>query len=434
MAGSGSQPPASSPRPLPPRPAPAAAAPPQRKPPQVLMIRKDEPRTDESGSEAVAEVDAAREPAAAPQRPAPVAQAQPAAVKPAAPRPGRSDEELFDMGALEGLTMADLLGPDPSRQKKSASQGQGQAQGQARPAPRSVDDFDFDEQAFLAALEEQDFVGTTGEVVSGTVVGLESDGVYVDIGGKAPGFMPKKEAGLGVITNLKERFPKGMQLEVLVTREQNADGMVTVSARALALRHSWEKVRALEKEGKVVQVKINGFNRGGVTCDLEGLRGFIPRSQLQEGENHEALVGKTVGVTFLEVNPDTRKLVLSEKKAATAARFSELEVGQLVEGVVASVKPYGFFVDLGGVSGLLHQSSITGGQLRDLREAFAPGERLRALITELDPGRGRIALNTALLEGQPGELLIEKEKLMAEAEDRANRARSVLRQQEQNAG
>ena len=400
------------------------------------MIRKDEPRSD-----AATEAAATDEAPAAPQRPAPAPQAQPAAARAAAPArpaaasapaPNRSDEELFDMGGLEGLTMADLLGPDPSRQKQSRGQGQGQAQ--TRPAARSVDDFDFDEQAFLAALEEQDFVGTTGEVVSGTVVGLESDGVYVDIGGKAPGFMPKKEAGLGVITNLKERFPKGMQLEVLVTREQNADGMVTVSARALVLRHSWEKVRGLEKEGKVVQVKINGFNRGGVTCDLEGLRGFIPRSQLQEGENHEALVGKTLGVTFLEVNPDTRKLVLSEKRAATAAGFSELEVGQLVEGVVASIKPYGFFVDLGGVSGLLHQSSITGGQLRDLREAFGPGERLRALITELDPGRGRIALNTALLEGQPGELLIEKEKLMAEAEDRANRARSVLRQQEQNAG
>ncbi|MEB3185305.1 MAG: S1 RNA-binding domain-containing protein, partial [Cyanobacteriota bacterium] len=285
-----------------------------------------------------------------------------------------------------------------------------------------------------AALDEQDFVGTTGEVVKGTVIGLESDGVYVDIGGKAPGFMPKKEAGLGVITNLKERFPKGLEVEVLVTREQNADGMVTISARALALRQSWEKVRALEKEGKVVQVKVNGFNRGGVTCDLEGLRGFIPRSQLQDGENHEALVGKTLGVTFLEVNPDSRKLVLSEKKAATAARFAELEVGQLVEGVVASVKPYGFFVDLGGISGLLHQSCVSGAQLRDLREVFNQGDRVKALITELDPGRGRIALNTALLEGQPGELLIAKETVMAEAADRANRARSVLRQQEQTAG
>ena len=237
-----------------------------------------------------------------------------------------------------------------------------------------------------------------------------------------------------MITNLKERFPKGTEVEVLVTREQNADGMVTVSARALALRQSWEKVRLLEKEGKVVQVKVNGFNRGGVTADLEGLRGFIPRSQLQEGENHEALVGKTLGVAFLEVNPDTRKLVLSEKKAATATLFQNLEVGQLVEGQVVAVKPYGLFVDLGGISGLLHHSAITGGQMRELREIFDQGDRVKALITQLDPGRGRIALNTALLEGQPGELLIEKEKVMAEAADRANRARNVLRQQEQSAG
>ena len=432
MAGTGKQQPASSARPLPPGAPRPQAAPPERKPPQVLMIKRDEPEPV-----AAADPAAAVAPAPAPAAPAPPV---PVAASPQAPaRPARSDEELFDLGALEGLTMADLLGPEERRAPRRGAQPQrgvaGAPAGSAAPVVRrSVDDFDFDEEAFLAALDEQGFVGTTGEVVRGTVIGMESDGVYVDIGGKAPGFMPKKECGLGVITNLKERFPKGAEVEVLVTREQNADGMVTVSARALALRHSWEKVRALEKEGKVVQVKVNGFNRGGVTCDLEGLRGFIPRSQLQEGDNHEALVGKTLGVTFLEVNPDTRKLVLSEKKAATAARFAELEVGQLVEGVVASVKPYGLFVDLGGISGLLHQSCISGGQLRDLREVFDQGDRVRALITDLDPGRGRIALNTALLEGQPGELLIDKEKVLAEAADRANRARSLLRQQEQAAG
>lgn len=324
--------------------------------------------------------------------------------------------------------MADLLGPAPDRRGGSArSAGRAPAATEAAPGEssrqaRTVDDFDFDEEAFLAALDENAPVGTTGEVVQGVVIGMESDGVYVDIGGKAPGFMPKSECGLGVITNLKERFPKGLPIEVLVTREQNADGMVTISARALALRQSWEKVRQLEKEGKVVQVKVNGFNRGGVTCDLEGLRGFIPRSQLNEGENHEALVGQTLGVAFLEVNAETRKLVLSEKRAATAARFATLEVGQLVEGQVVSIKPYGFFVDLGGVSGLLHQSSITGGALRDLREAFQQGEHLKALITAVDPARGRIALNTALLEGPPGELLIAKDTVMAEAEDRAHRA------------
>ena len=386
------------------------------------MIKKDAPPEAASDAQATA---TAPQAAAAPQ--APATPAAPAA-KSAAPR--SSDEELFDMGSMAGMTMADLLGP--------ADQGRGQrkrSDASATPTvKRSVDDFDFDEEAFLAALDENEPVGTTGETVKGVVIGVESDGVYVDIGGKAPGFMPKKEAGLGVITNIKERFPKGLEIEVLVTREQNADGMVTISARALALRQSWDKVRTLAKEGKVLQVKINGFNRGGVTCDLEGLRAFIPRSQLQEGEQHEALVGKTLGVTFLEVNPETRKLVLSEKKAATAARFAELEVGQLVEGVVASIKPYGYFIDLGGVSGLLHQSCVSGGQLRDLREVFNQGERVRALITELDAGRGRIALNTALLEGQPGEILIDKDKLQAEAEDRANKARSLLRQQDQTAG
>jgi small subunit ribosomal protein S1 len=366
---------------------------------------------------------------------APQTAAAPAPVRPAAPAP--SDDERFDLGELEGLTMADLLGPDPGRSRAGGSRPAAAAAAAASPAAaaaRTVDDFDFDEEAFLAALDENEPVGTTGEVVSGTVVGVESDGVYVDIGGKAPGFMPKKESGLGVVTNLKERFPRGLAVQVLVTREQNADGMVTISARALALRQSWEKLRQLEKDGKVVQVQVNGFNRGGVTCDLEGLRGFIPRSQLQDGENHEALVGKTLGVTFLEVNPETRKLVLSEKKAATAARFAELEVGQLVEGQVAAIKPYGFFIDLGGISGLLHHSAITGAALRDLREVFEPGERVKALITELDPGRGRIALNTVLLEGQPGELLVAKQTVMDEAADRANRARSVLRQQEQTAG
>jgi len=435
MAGSGS------PQPKQPKAQKPSA---ELKPPQVMQITRkdDQERLRREAEEARAAAEAALERARELERAAqeagaqaPTAPTRPSApaAKAASPAPV-SDDDLFDTSGLEGLTMADLLGP--ADRKPRSNKGSSVQADQSQPAARSrsVDDFDFDEEAFLAALDENEPVGTTGDVVAGTVIGLESDGVYVDIGGKAPGFMPKSECGLGVITNLKERFPKGLEIEVLVTREQNADGMVTISCRALALRQSWDKVKQLEKEGKVVQVKVSGFNRGGVTCDLEGLRGFIPRSQLQDGENHEALVGKTLGVAFLEVNSETRKLVLSEKRAATAARFAELEVGQLVEGTVVAVKPYGFFVDLGGISGLLHQSMITGGSMRSLREVFDQGDVVKALITELDPGRGRIALNTAMLEGQPGELLVEKDKVMAEAVDRANRARNVLRQQEQSAG
>ncbi len=341
-------------------------------------------------------------------------------------------KEETGTGNLEGLTIADLLKQESFKEVSFSKRGSTQTWDPNE--ARSVDDFDFDEDAFLAALDENEPIGTTGEIARGSIIGAESDGVYVDIGGKAPGFMPKNECGLGVITNIKERFPKGLEIEVLVTREQNADGMVTVSCRALALRKSWEKVLEMAKEGKVAQVKINGFNRGGVTCDIEGLRGFIPRSQLADGANHEKLVGKTLGVAFLEVNPDNRKLVLSEKRATTAARFSQLEVGQLIEGKISALKPYGYFVDLDGVSGLLHQSTITNGSIRSLREVFEIGESIKAIITELDPGRGRISLNTALLEGLPGEILVEKNKIMEEATDRANKARNILRQKEQSAG
>ena len=405
---------------------PKAPKPAANKPLQVMQInRRDEQlRLEREATEARAEAEAAAEKARLLEERAGLA-APPRAPQrgSTSPSPVADEDSRFDMSGMEGMSMADLLGAPDDKPRK-----------ETRNEPRSVDDFDFDEEAFLAALDENAPVGTTGEVIKGTVIGLESDGVYIDVGGKAPGFMPKSEAGLGVILNFRERFPKGLEVEVLVTREQNADGMVTVSCRALELRKSWDKVKEIKKEGKVVQVIVNGFNRGGVTCDLEGLRGFIPRSQLQDGENHQELVGKTLGVAFVEVNSETRKLVLSEKRAAVAARFQDLEVGQLVEGQVAAVKPYGLFVDLGGISGLLHQSAITNGSLRSIREVFNQGDRVFALITELDPGRGRIGLNTALLEGPPGELLIEKDKVMAEATDRASRAQNMLKQQEQSAG
>jgi small subunit ribosomal protein S1 len=291
---------------------------------------------------------------------------------------------------------------------------------------RKVDEFDFDESAFLEALNENEPIGATGETIKGKVIALESDGLYIDIGGKAPGFMPKKECGLGVITNFKEKFTIGLEMEVLVIKEQNADGMVTVSARALILRQSWEKVASSAKNGELTQVTINGFNRGGLTCDVDGLRGFIPRSQLEDGQDYQSLVSKNLKVAFLEVNPETRKLVLSEKKALLVSKFADLKLGQLIEGEVLAIKPYGFFVDLGGASGLLHQSSITNGSIRNLREIFVEGEVIKALITEIDLERGRIGLNTALLENTPGELIIDKEKVMIEASERSLKTKSLF--------
>ncbi len=297
---------------------------------------------------------------------------------------------------------------------------------------RTVDEFDFDESAFLEALNANEPIGATGETITGKVIAIESDGLYVDIGGKAPGYMPKKECGLGVITNFKEKFSIGLEMEVLVIKEQNADGMVTVSARALILRQSWEKVSSSAKNGELINVLINGFNRGGLTCDVDGLRGFIPRSQLEDGQDYQSFVGKSLKVAFLEVNPESRKLVLSEKKASLVSKFTSLKLGQLIEGEVLAVKPYGFFIDLGGASGLLHQSSLTNGSIRSLREVFREGEIIKALISEIDLEKGRIGLNTALLENSAGELIIDKQKVMQEATERALKTKALFDKREQD--
>jgi small subunit ribosomal protein S1 len=297
---------------------------------------------------------------------------------------------------------------------------------------RTVDEFDFDENAFLEALNANEPIGATGETISGKVIAIESDGLYVDIGGKAPGYMPKKECGLGVITNFKEKFSIGLEMEVLVIKEQNADGMVTVSARALILRKSWEKVSSSAKNGELIDVLVNGFNRGGLTCDVDGLRGFIPRSQLEDGQDYQSFVGKNLKVAFIEVNPESRKLVLSEKKATLVSKLTSLKLGQLIEGEVLAVKPYGFFIDLGGASGLLHQSSLTNGSIRSLREVFREGEIIKALITEIDLEKGRIGLNTALLENSAGELIIDKQKVMEEATERALKTKALFDKKEQD--
>ena len=220
-------------RPKAPKPAVDAG----RKPLQVMQINRrqeEQERLEREAAEARLAAEAAAEKARQLEEAAGLT--APARAPERSGSESMGDEERFDLGDMAGMTMADLLGaPDqkPSKQQNDAA------------TPRSVDDFDFDEDAFLAALDENEPVGTTGEVVKGKVIGLESDGVYVDIGGKAPGFMPKSEAGLGVVTNFRERFPKGLEVEVLVTREQNADGMVTISCRALALRKSWETVKAV---------------------------------------------------------------------------------------------------------------------------------------------------------------------------------------------
>ncbi|NJK66725.1 MAG: S1 RNA-binding domain-containing protein [Microcoleus sp. CSU_2_2] len=284
----------------------------------------------------------------------------------------------------------------------------------------------FSMDDFAKALEQHNYEFQKGQVVRGKVFEHDSNGAYVDIGGKSSAFLPLEEAALRTVTDLSEVVPLQEERDFLIIREQDADGQVTLSLRQLEIQQAWEQLTELQESGKVLQVRVTGANKGGVTVNVEGMRGFIPRSHLIDRDNIESLVGQALTVSFLEVDREREKLVLSQRLATQSSAFSQLQIGQLVEGKVSSIKPFGVFIDLEGISGLLHIKQISQKYIENLSQLFSSGQILKALVIDLDEGRGRVSLSTRVLENYPGEMVDKMADVMDTAEERSERARKNL--------
>ena len=280
----------------------------------------------------------------------------------------------------------------------------------------------FSMDDFAKALEKHDYQFHKGQVVRGKVFQVDHDGAYVDIGGKSSAFLPQEEASLRAVADLSEVLPMNEELEFLIIRDQDAEGQVTISRKQLEVKQIWEKLLEMQENSQSVQVRVTGVNKGGVTVDLLGVRGFIPRSHIAERDNLEALKGQNLTVGFLEINRETNKLVLSQRLAARSSNFSLLEIGQLIEGKITGIKPFGVFVDFNGVSALLHIKQVSQKFIDSLEKVFQIGQPIKAVIIDLDEGKGRVAISTRILENFPGEVVENFAEVMSSAEARANRA------------
>ncbi len=284
----------------------------------------------------------------------------------------------------------------------------------------------FSMDDFAKALEQHNYEFQKGQVVRGKVIEHDSNGAYVDIGGKSSAFLPIEEAALRTIANLSEVVPLEEEREFLIIREQDANGQVTLSLRQLELQQAWEELTQMRESGKVLQVRVSGANKGGVTVDVQGMRGFIPRSHLINRDDIEGLIGQALTVSFLEVDQEREKLVLSQRLATQSSAFSQLQIGQLVEGKVSSIKPFGVFIDMEGISGLLHIKQVSQKYIENLSQVFSPGQIVKAMVIDLDESRGRISLSTRILENYPGEIVEKMADVMDTAEERSERARKTL--------
>ena len=290
----------------------------------------------------------------------------------------------------------------------------------------------FSMEDFENALQKYDYEFSRGQKIQGTVVEVTSDGAYIDIGGKSPAFLPTNEAALGFVDNLERILPIGETKEFLIIREQDSDGQVTLSLRQLALDKAWADIKEMAETGKSTQIRITGANKGGVTGEVSGLRAFIPRSHLQQRDNLESMVGQLLTATFLEVDQENRKLVLSQRDAMRAVAMNSIEEGALMDGRIVNIKPYGVFVDLQGATGLLHIKEISGARVESLNNIFEVGQEIKVVIKQIDEYQNRMSLSIKALEEYPGENLEKLEQVMTTAEERWEKAKNPTEQTPQN--
>lgn len=299
--------------------------------------------------------------------------------------------------------------------------------------PNDDETIAFSYEEFDKAVRGTEYAFERNSVVTGVAVEYTPNGgCLVDIGAKASAFLPEQEASLvpsGPGHDLSSSVPLDTPLQFQIISEEDENGQLLVSIKRLQYKQAWESVVALSEQDAIIEAPVVAVNRGGAICLVEGLRAFLPGSHLAGMLPDENLVGQVLKLKFLEVNSETNKLVVSNRKAVVEAQMADLSRGDLVTGVVKALKPYGAFVEVGGMSGLLHISQISYDRIDDLEQVLQPGMPVKCIIIDHDKVNGRIALATRMLEVQAGDMIRDPKSVFDNAEE--NAARYYAKQEEE---
>jgi len=284
----------------------------------------------------------------------------------------------------------------------------------------------FTHEDFAALLDQYDYHFSPGDVVPGTVFSIEPKGALIDIGAKTAAYIPVQELSINRVDDPSEVLQANETREFFILTDENEDGQLTLSIRRIEYMRAWQRVRQLQEEDATVYSNVFATNRGGALVRVEGLRGFIPGSHISAKDTKEDLVGQDLPLKFLEVDEERNRLVLSHRRALVERKMNGLEVGQVVIGSVRGIKPYGAFIDIGGVSGLLHISEISHDHIDTPHSVFNVNDELKVMIIDLDAERGRISLSTKQLEPEAGDMLKNRDLVFEKAEEMAQKYKEKL--------
>jgi small subunit ribosomal protein S1 len=364
----------------------------------------DEPATAEPAIEAAAApAPEAETPDAEPE---PEADAEPGAAEPAA----AVSEATTEHGSLTADETADAPAAGEEDEEPATPPGP------LGPEPTTMEELLAEQDSDIKSFKH-------GDVVEGQVVRIDKDEILVDIGAKSEGVVSNREL-FGRHGEGQPALNIGDTVLVYVLQPESPEGHVVLSLRRAGLERKWRAMQEQFEAGVIIEAPVIDHNKGGLIVDC-GIRGFVPISQIVDfprrpqndqprdaaqeiAEKLQPFVGRKLRLKILEVNRKANRLILSEKVALYEERrekrdelFSSLQVGQKVTGTVRSIAPFGVFIDLGGIDGLVHKSELSWNKVNNPEAGYHVGEEVEAEVIDINHERGRISLSIRRLQPDP---------------------------------
>ncbi len=276
---------------------------------------------------------------------------------------------------------------------------------------KAVEEEDFD---FAKMLEQIVTQFSEGNVVTGRVIRVEKDTIFVDIGYKSEGIVPASEFRLPDGTM---RVEEGDEIDVYLEQLETRDGLVRLSWDKAEKMKRWDEIEKTSENGGTMKGLIVSTVKGGFTVDLGGIKAFLPASQadVKPIRDLRSLVGKEFDFKILKHNKVRSNIVVSRRAVLEEERekkkkelLATLKEGDIVEGIVKNVVDFGIFVDLGGLDGMVHVGDVSWGRIPDINGAYKIGDKVKVKILSLDREKERAQLSIKHLTEDPWLKIEEK--------------------------
>jgi 4-hydroxy-3-methylbut-2-enyl diphosphate reductase len=258
-----------------------------------------------------------------------------------------------------------------------------------------------------------------GDRIEATVIQVDKDRVFVDVGTKSEGIVPIGELTEGAIESASDHVKVGDKISVVVLKPEGTEGNPIVSKKRADFEEIWDRIEDAFKSGAPVKAQVVDRVKGGLVVDI-GVRGFVPATHVGSGKlrNIEKYVGSALDLKIIEIDRERKKVVLSNRQAEEERRaqakediFNKVSPGDVLEGTVRRLTDYGAFIDLGGVDGLLHISEMSWMRINHPKEVFREGQQIKVMVLRLDQGTGKISLGHRQVLPDPWNLIRENYKI-----------------------